>query len=630
MRSKFSIKNPIFLIFLTAVVSSVLFLLLYGIIKSEKIIHKKMIEVSTADIISIAKNNIASMTNIFEKKDYIEEIKSNAEVRTTIEKKLELLITPNIKYAYLLYKDDRGIFRFLVDGAKVGEKAFLNQKFDIDNEKWLEIFKTKKRLIIEDQHLQELSISYLLPILNANGEVELILAIDFSVKKVQELNEIIKLIKIGLISIIILVVIFLFMLLIQTFKYLAIKKTAYIDKLTNVFNRNYLYELEGDINLNDYILAILDIDHFKAVNDNYGHDVGDKILQEVAQVISTSTRNLDDIVVRYGGEEFVVFAKIKRNHSLSALNVIERILESMREHKFYYTESDYLNITVSIGVNLSPHKAHFFSDAFKLADKALYNAKDRGRNNIQISDEINLEENNTTLTINEIKNAIDEDKVVCHFQEIINYNSGEVCGYEALLKIIDENGKILSSDVIMPVIEGTFVSKDINKKVLNICYEELLKNKNISISISLTSKDLSDDSMINVLKKYALEKDISNRLGIQIVETEDLFNSENIKNNLILLKSLKYKILIDNFASGYKNFKYLTDINVDYIKIDGEIVSNILENKISFLLIKNIVSIATELGIKTIAKNVNSEEIHLKIKSLKIDCFEETTIHTNL
>ena len=620
MRKVLFIKNPIYLIFLALFVSLIFTLLLYSTVKLEDNITKKMMEISTADVISITNNNASFIDNSFKFsfQKYSKELEKNETLRKQIEKNLSFLLTSNIKYAYLLYRDDRGIFRFLADGAIESEKAFLNQKFDIDNPKWLEIFQTKKPLIIEQGFLQQLSVTYLVPILR-NNEVELILAVDFSIKKIEDINKILNWMQYTIIAIILIVIVFLILLLVQTFKYLSIKKSAFTDKLTGVFNRNYLQESENFINLNDYILATLDIDYFKTVNDTYGHDVGDKILTQTAQIITSSIRIKDDIVIRYGGEEFVILAKINRNDNLSAINVIERIFKNIQENSFYINNDEFINMTVSIGVNLVPYKSRSFSDAFKLADLALYNAKNKGRNNIEIYDEKENKYNDLSLSINEIKDAIDNKKLVCFYQKIVNSETQEISHYEALLRIIDKNGNIILPEKILPIIKGTFILRNITKAVLKICYKELQKNKDIKINVNLNPKDIVDDSILQILKKFALEDNISNRLGLEIVESEDLINSKEAKNNLLILKELGYKLFIDDFGSGYSNFIYLTEIKADYIKIDGSIISKILDDKISFLLVKSIVEFAKEAEIKVIAEYVANKEIYELVNLLGVD-----------
>jgi diguanylate cyclase (GGDEF)-like protein len=615
MRNIFSSRNSIYLFFLVVFIS-----LLFGVIKLENKISQKTMEITTSDIISIANNSASFIGKILEKSSdtYAKTIAENSTLQKQLEDYFSLLITSNIKYVYLLHKDNRGIFRFLADGTiDKSNRACLNQKFDIDNPLWLNIFKTKKPLIIENSYSHQLSITYLVPILKEN-KVELILVVDFAISKLEKINEVISWIKMIMMSIILVVIASLLILIIQTFKYIAVKKTAYIDKLTGVYNRNYLQESEGFINLNDYILATLDIDYFKTVNDTYGHDVGDKVLKEMASVISLSTRDKEDIVIRYGGEEFVIMAKVRRDDSLGALNVIERILRNVRQYKFFYTKKDYIHMTVSIGINLKPNESRNFSDAFKLADIALYNAKNKGRNNIQIYDE-SKDNDGSMLSINDIKEALDEDRILCYYQKIINNNTNETTHYEALLRIVNKKGDIVLPDKILPIIEGTFISRNITKNVLRICSKKLEENENINININLRPKDLLDKSIIEILENYAKKQNISNRLGIEIIQNEDLINSKDGKNILLLLKDLGYKIFVDDFGSGYSNFIYLSEIKTDYIKIDGTIIKNILEDKILYLLVKSIISFAKEANIKVIAEHVNTKEIYEEIKALGIE-----------
>ena len=124
---------------------------------------------------------------------------------------------------------------------------------------------------------------------------------------------------------------------------------------------------------------------------------------------------------------------------------------------------------------------------------------------------------------------------------------------------------------------------------------------------------------MGILENYAKKENISNRLGIEIIQNEDLINNKDGKNNLLVLKDFGYKIFVDDFGSGYSNFIYLSEIKTDYIKIDGKIIKHILENKISYLLVKSIISFAKESNIKVIAEHVNTKEIYEEIKALGID-----------
>lgn len=619
MKNKFLIRNPLSLIILSLIISLCMGFLLYGTIVLEKKLEKKMLEISTSDVITISKNSSKNIYSLLENSEnYIKDIKNNESLHSSIERNLSILLTKNIKYAYLIYKDSRGVFRFLADGSNSEDKAFINQKFDIDSPKWLEIFKTKEPVLIKQPLLHQLSITYLVPIIHKN-QVELILAIDFSVKKIEDINQIINVIKYSIISIIFIIMFFIVALIVQTVKYLTVKKTAFIDKLTNVYNRNYLQESKDFINLSDYILVGLDIDYFKKINDTYGHDVGDKILKQIANTLQLSIRINEDIIVRYGGEEFLILLRTKRNNNnLGALNVLERLFTAIQDKKFKISENEFINVTVSIGVNLTPGKSRTFQDAFKLADIALYNAKNKGRNQIEI---YSSEQNNDNffMTINDIKDAIEDNRVICYYQKIIDNKTHECSHYEALLRIVSKHGDIITPDKILPVIKGTFISRNITKCVLNICYEQLQKNPDISLNVNLNPQDIVNDSILTILKNYAKEPNITNRLGLEIVESEDIINYEGAKSNLLMLKNLGFKLYIDDFGSGYSNFIYLTEINSDFIKIDGNIIKKILDDKVSYLVVKSIVNFAKEANIKVIAEFVSSEEIYKKVKELDIE-----------
>ena len=127
-----------------------------------------------------------------------------------------------------------------------------------------------------------------------------------------------------------------------------IKKSVFIDKLTEVYNRNYLQESETLINFSDYIMAALDIDYFKKINDSYGHIIGDKILKQHAQTITESVRKNDDIVIRYGGEEFLILIKTKRDSHAKALNSLDRVFQNIRNKRFKISDLETIKVTVSI------------------------------------------------------------------------------------------------------------------------------------------------------------------------------------------------------------------------------------------------------------------------------------------
>lgn len=381
------LKNKVFLTAVSFTVISFLVFLLLLILKYEKTIENSMFKLSTSDLFKITQNKALHIKSVIGgDENYIDKLKSDSGLRKRLEICTKNILTDNIKYAYILYKDKDDVFRFLVDASSGDEKSMLNQKLDVASDKWYELYKVKKPLVIRHQVLHKLSISYLVPILN-NGEVELVFAIDFSVDKVSEIDNVLSIIKTGISLILLIVTISLITLIYQLYRYNKIKKRSFIDRLTNIYNRNYLYHIEDRIKLDDYILAVIDIDYFKKVNDTYGHDIGDKVLKEIGEILKSTLREDEDIAVRYGGEEFVVLVKASAENKKISSSVIQRIFNSIKEAKFYTDEENYIRITASIGINENPGKYKNFQEAFKETDKVLYEVKNTGRDNIKFVQE---------------------------------------------------------------------------------------------------------------------------------------------------------------------------------------------------------------------------------------------------
>ncbi len=382
-------KNTYFFVSIMFIIVPFLIFLLYIILEYEKNIEDEMFKIATTDVMHITQNKAEHIKLILkDSTNYIEDIKKNTQLQQNLEIQLKNLLTPNIKYTYLLYKDKKNTFRFLVDGSPSEEKAMINQKFDITSNQWFELYKTKEPVVIKHTLIRKLSLSYLVPILYQD-EVTLVLVIDFSVDKLEKINQIITMMKSGLFFILTIIFIFFCIVAMQFIKYRKMKKSSYVDKLTNTYNRNYLHEIQDTIELDEFIIAALDIDYFKNVNDTYGHDIGDIVLREVGNVLLHTIRVEEDFVIRYGGEEFVILIKTKSEKTDIALNVIKRIFQNIKEHKMFINSEDYIHITVSIGINTEPAKSKNFLTAFKLADLALYEAKGSGRDTIKIYEEKN-------------------------------------------------------------------------------------------------------------------------------------------------------------------------------------------------------------------------------------------------
>ncbi|MEJ5172660.1 MAG: bifunctional diguanylate cyclase/phosphodiesterase [Hydrogenothermaceae bacterium] len=396
------------------------------------------------------------------------------------------------------------------------------------------------------------------------------------------------------------------------------RKKSRTDSLTGLYNRTFLEDLEYTINLSNYVVAVIDVDFFKKINDTYGHEVGDIVLKEVAKILRNDIRS-EDYLIRYGGEEFLLFIRKNREDINKTINGIERIRSAVENEKIYINEKNYIKVTISIGVNLSTEKMKDIDEAIKKADVALYRAKGKGRNRIEIYDE-ERDTKEATLKISQIKKALEEGRVISYYQPIVNLKTGEYTHLEALARIVGEDGSLIQPYMFINVIENTFLYTQLTKQIVEYNFKVLAEYKDLKVSINLKPADIINQSTIDYLIELSSKyPDIAGRILLEIVETEDALMYEQIIKNIHSLKEKGYKICIDDFGSGYSNFVYLLRLNVDYLKLDANLIKNIDKDKISQEVVKMIVQFCKKMKITVIAEFVENEDILKTLKLLGID-----------
>lgn len=599
-----------------AILSFIYFLDRY-ITKTEKVLYERLESSVIKDMSSTAKNIddlLKNETQMRKNKSLFAYMKDEVKKREEFEEKLSLFIASKIKYLYLIYKDDNQRFRFLLDGS-TEDKARFNQKLDIGNDAYYAIYNSKKEFAIKQYTLEKLSITFLYPIIEKD-EVEAILVFDFSSAFEHELKGIVSPLKTMFLLIYIIVSIFLFVTIIQTLLYYQARKRSYIDALTGACNRQYLRYFLDINDIDKYKVMMIDFDFFKKVNDNYGHSVGDGVLVFGTQLIQSCLEN-NDYLFRYGGEEFLVLVNKNKD--------IETIAQQIRatiDKTHYIDKKINIKITVSIGVNPIPGHARNASQAISIADSMLYKAKSQGRNCVVTYSEmmqVNVEEKQSdSRNIHYIVEALDEDRVFCHFHKIID-SKNEIYKYEALVRYITKEGEIIYPNHFLDDITHTKVYTDLTKRVIDICINEI-KTKRVCISLNLNVNDLLDAQLMDyIVYKIDAIKDLEKTLTIEILEHEEIQNIEELAKVIKKLHAYGIRFAIDDFGSGYANFDYLIDLELDYIKIDGSLVQKIVTSQKSKNIVKCIIDLAHDMGIKTIVEFVSSKEIQEGVISLGTD-----------
>jgi len=311
----------------------------------------------------------------------ITEILKNKEALNDIENSLEILNSKSYKFIYILYRTDRDKkYRFLLDSS-LNKKEKRTSQFPVggDYKLYNKTFEGSKHLLVfqtDDKNSYNLYVTYIKSIKISNREKALF-SLDFSVDLEKTVTNIVGNIKNSIIFLISLLSLVLLGLLILVVKAILDQDKAFLDDLTNTYNRKYLTYLNNKENLaKKYSAMLLDIDHFKRVNDTYGHQIGDYVLINVVSAIKSCV-NANDILVRYGGEEFLLLVK-NRDKSICD-SISQRILKRV-ENNITQTSKHTIKTTISIGVNICNEDRVDIFEMVKHADEALYYSKEHGRN----------------------------------------------------------------------------------------------------------------------------------------------------------------------------------------------------------------------------------------------------------
>ncbi|MEN4052493.1 MULTISPECIES: EAL domain-containing protein [Sulfurimonas] len=540
----------------------------------------------------------------------------NPNIAYELESDLALLQGDDVKYLYMLYRDEDGKYRYLLDATKdENERAFLNQKFDTESDIWQTAYKTKQYQVTQQNALETLWVTIAYPIV-INQKVIAVLGADFTYDVYTQIVNILNPIETIFFYISFFMFIMLLLAYILVYLYYKTRKKALVDSLTHVYNRQYLSEFLETTSLQNYYLMMIDLDNFKLVNDNYGHDVGDDVLVAVVKEIKSNIRH-EDILIRFGGEEFILL--VDKKESKESIRVAERIRKAIMNLDIE-SRNNKINMTLSIGVNPFPYSAKNIEEAIKIADEQLYIAKSSGRNRVEIFDEAKKYESEASNRISDIRFAIDEGGIKCAFQPIFHAKTNEIRKYEMLLRMMNKEGKIIPPNNFLPSIRHTQVYISLTAIVLEKGVQTLQKRPDVHLSINLDIQDILNEDILELLRlTFKGNKELAKRVTIEILEHEEITNFEIISQSISKLKELGLLIALDDFGSGYANFRYMINLDIDILKIDGSIIKNVDKDKTAYNIIKAIVSFGKSMNMKIVAEHIETKEEYETVIALGVD-----------
>lgn len=412
----------------------------------------------------------------------------------------------------------------------------------------------------------------------------------------------------------------------------TIKHQAAHDKLTDLLNReafdnelsDYVYDAKN--NSKNHVLCYLNLDHFKLINDTAGHTAGDQCLIQVSSLIQSCIR-IEDVFGRLGGDEF---ALILQNCSKeSALNITKTIVKTISRMSFNWEGCDY-KLGISIGINPLNKNTQDAADAIRKADLACYTAKDKGNNQIytyveQDSELIRRQEE--TYWASRINEAIENNRLRLYAQQIIPLSNKYTINkhVEILVRLLDNDGQLITPNAFIPAAERYNLMHLIDKKIIFETFSFIEKHaehddENIHYSINLSGNTLNDKSIADYIRNMAARFNIDNKtICFEITETAAIKNLKQARSFIKELKSVGFKFALDDFGSGLSSFQYLKTLSVDYLKIDGSFVADMVNNNIDRAMVSAINEVAHIMGMETIAEYVENDQIIKKLQDIKVD-----------
>jgi len=392
---------------------------------------------------------------------------------------------------------------------------------------------------------------------------------------------------------------------------------AYHDQLTGLFNRAHFEEyLEHALLIakrkqEKIALLFIDLDRFKIINDTLGHDIGDKVLIEVAKRLKQTLRE-SDFISRWGGDEFVVILENTLTTANSA-KIASHLLNVLKEP--IKVNSHILTITASIGIALYPENGDNSSSLIKHADSAMYLAKDTGKNQFQYYTKSLSKEIQSKLDIDiALRNALVEKEFYLLFQPQYNLKTKSLVSLEALIRWKNQNQELIYPDRFIPVAEENGLIVDIGYFVFEESCKALksMRKNGLDvhyIAVNVASMQFKEIDLLNIflslLVKYNLQpSDIE-------IEITERFVMEPTFENMRLLQSFRdkgFRISIDDFGTGYSSMAYLKNLPADTIKIDKTFVDDIEKENSDDVIIKAILALTKTLGYSVVAEGIERVE----------------------
>jgi diguanylate cyclase len=392
------------------------------------------------------------------------------------------------------------------------------------------------------------------------------------------------------------------------------------DPLCGLPNRNYFSDrLEAIINevkRGGPASAVLyiDLDHFKDVNDTLGHPVGDELIRNVTRRLANTTRP-EDIVARLGGDEFAVLTSISADHAVLQ-GIAERIIGALSAP--FAIDGHTIVIGASIGIATIGHRSESgAADVMRYADMALYRAKNEGRNRACIYDAaMDADLSKRKLIEQELREAIEQNRLDVLYQPIVNASGEKVVGVEALARWTHPQRGLIAPADFIPIAEHSGLIIELGDYVLRRACTEGKSWPGLTVAVNVSPLQFRQINFVTGIERILGETGFEpTRLELELTESTLIGNVDSAQAAMIRLKSLGVRLALDDFGTGYSSLQYLRRFPFDKLKIDRSFVLSIEKAADAAAIVHAVVSLGRGLGMKVTAEGVESADQHLFLRA---------------
>lgn len=373
-----------------------------------------------------------------------------------------------------------------------------------------------------------------------------------------------------------------------------------------------------------FALAMVDLDHFRYVNERYGHSIGDQALKEISKRLLAGLRDCD-WVARWGGEKFLFF--LHDSSAREAVNTLERLAEDIKARPVTVSIGT-IPLTLSAGIGVVHKGRYDIQRALDMADISLRGAKSSGRDKVHA-----LLDPDTGWSIQTVKNAVPDNRLRLSTQNIVDLNTGRTVADESLARLVTQEGELIEAEKFIGMAEGLGIIADLDQHMAHLsmkrCQARLDQGGSPDFShfINLSPQFLARRGMVENLLETAqtfsrtcgMNEKAVNPLVLEITERQLIGNLDTLRADLQPLLDFGFRLALDDFGSGYSSFIYLASLPISFLKIEGWLVLNMQRDHKIASIVESIVNFARKEGIQTIAEHVEDAQTAKILREIGVD-----------